>query len=299
MKMTLATVLGMLLGVVIGAGGIHQWLTPQLLEVSKALTETQRELEALRNESSGALEKLARLEKEREDFSDRLAAAEARAESASKAAAVAPVIPEIAMDEPVADAAPVEEETESEEDNRDRRGDRGRDRGNPWGGTPEEREARRQEFVTRMQDNMTNFFTGELEKSSTPEMQDRLVALEEKAYEMFEIRSQMRQAETDEERQALGQAFGDAMAATRQLMVDQQEDMIGAIANQFGISRTSDQAAFEQAVRSAISSPFFSDNPGSLLWNAGRSDDGGPGGFGGGGFRRGGPEGGAPRGGGR
>jgi hypothetical protein len=136
---------------------------------------------------------------------------------------------------------------------------------------------------------MANVFTGELEKSSTPEMQERLVALEQKTHEMMDLRNQMRTAETDEEREALGRAFGETMSAAREIMQEQQADMLGAIANQFGITKESDQAAFEQAVRAAVDSPLFSDNPGALLWGAGRGADGGEGfggrRFGGGGFR--------------
>jgi len=282
MKTAVTVIVGLVLGVVVGAIGVHQWLMPQLMIVESQLSEAQRSLENLKVASTETTDKLARLEQEREAYNDRLEAAEARAAAAQKSAFVAPVEPELELDATDVEALAVDDAEPRDSD----RPERGRGRDDRWGGTPEERDARRQEFVTRMQDNMTSFFTGELEKSSTPAMQDRLLALEEKTYEMFELRSQMRQAETDEEREQLGQAFGDSMTAARQLMVEQQEDMINAIASQFGIAKESDQAAFEQAVRSAITSPFFSDNPGALLWNAGRTDEGG-GGFGGG--YRGGP----------
>lgn len=281
MKTAITVMVGLVLGVVVGALGVHQWLMPQLMAAESELIEAQRSLESLNVASTEARDKLARLEQERAAFNDRLEAAEARAAAVSKQASVAPAEPELELDATEAKAVAVAEDSPPETE----QADRGRGRSDRWGGTPEERDARRQEFVTRMQDNMTNFFTGELEKSGTPAMQERLVALEEKTYEMFELRSQMRQAQTDEEREQLGQAFGEAMAAARQLMVDQQGDMLNAIASQFGIAKESDQAAFEQAVRSAVSSPFFSDNPGALLWNAGRSEDGGFGGYGGGGFR--------------
>jgi len=284
MKVAIAMLLGLVLGITAGAVGVHQWLMPQLAAAESGLLASQRDLERMKSDGAAAADKLARLEQEREAYNARLEAAEARAEQAATRAAVAPAAPEFALDVAVGDGSL--ETPDAPGDPRPEEGrEGGRDRGDRWGGSPEERDARRQEFVTRMEDNLTNFFTGELEKSGTPAMQERLLALEEKTYEMFALRGQMREAETDEQREQLRQAYGEAMDSTRQLMAEQQQDMLNAIASQFGIAGASDQAAFQQAVRSAVSSPFFTDNPSALLWNSGRSDDGGgPGRFGGGGF---------------
>ena len=285
MKIALAMILGLVLGIAAGAAGVHQWLMPQLAAAESGLLTSQRDLERLQADGAAAADKLARLEQEREAFNARLEAAEARAEQAATQVAVAPAAPELALDEAAEDGA-LDTADASGASRREEGREGGRERGDRWGGTPEERDARRQEFVTRMQENLTNFFTGELEKSGTPAMQERLLALEEKTYEMFDLRGQMRAAETDEQREQLHQAYVEAMDAARQLMAEQQQDMLNAIATQFGIARDSDQAAFQQAVRSAVSSPFFTDNPAALLWNSGRSEDGGgPGRFGGGGFR--------------
>jgi DNA repair exonuclease SbcCD ATPase subunit len=287
MKNVLAVLLGSVLGLVLGAGAMHQWLMPQLFESNAKLTVAEQKLAALEQETESSGEQVARLEAERNQYSERLASLQ------SKLDAVVGTAP------PAEVALPMEEETDADASAEPAvdeaavppaEGERGpgRNRGDRWGGgTPEEREARRQEFATRMQENMANFFTGELEKSNTPEMQERLVALEQKTQEMLDLRSQMRAAETDEEREALGQAFGESMNAAREIMQEQQGDMLGAIANQFGITKEGDQAAFEQAVRSAMESPIFSDNPGALLWNAGGGGGGmgGRSGFGGGGFR--------------
>jgi hypothetical protein len=295
MKIIVAVILGAVLGAVGGAGAIYQRLTPAL-EVARAeLLDANQKLAAVLSSADRDAEKLARLEVERSQYSERLAALQAKVDEAVPAESVAPAEVDLATEEPVdaaveseADGAASDAEGGSDRDRERERGDRG-DRGDRWGGTPEERQARREEFATRMQENMANFFTGELEKSSTPEMQERLVALEQKTQEMMDLRNQMRAAETDEEREALGAAFGETMSAAREIMQEQQADMLGAIANQFGITKESDQAAFEQAVRAAVDSPMFSDNPGALMWGAGRQADGGEGfggrGFSGGGFR--------------
>lgn len=291
MKTVVAVLLGAVLGAVLGAGAMHQWLMPQLGEANAKLLDVEQKLAVTQSSTGGDAERVARLEAERNQFSERLAALQAKLDEAGDAEPVAPAEVELATDEPL-DAAPAEPETEdvAPDADGDRGPDRGRgDRGDRWSGTPEERQARREEFAALMQENMANFFTGELEKSNTPDMQERLVALEQKTQEMMDLRNQMRAAETDEERDALGEAFGETMSAAREIMQEQQDDMLGAIANQFGITKESDQAAFEQAVRSAMDSPMFSDNPGALMWSAGRQADGGEGfggrGFGGGGFR--------------
>lgn len=284
MKVVIAVVLGAILGAVLGAGFMHQKLMPSLEEATGKLREAEQKLATTQSASESEAEKLARLEAERDQYSERLAALQAKVDATVNDAPVAPTEAGPATDEPLDDTGA---EAENDEAAANEARGPGRERGDRWGGTPEEREARRQEFATRMQENMSNFFTGELEKSSTPEMQARLVALEEKTLEMMDLRSQMRDASTDEERQALGQAFGETMSAAREIMQEQQGDMLNAIASQFGISKESDQVAFEQAVRSAMESPFFSDNPGALLWSAGRQGDDGGGpfrGFGGGGF---------------
>lgn len=290
MKNVFAALLCAVLGAVLGAVFMYQRYMPTFMELNAKLMSAEQKLAAIQTDSEGAGDKLARLEAERNQFSEQLASLQTKLDKATGAEAVAQAdvpLPEdaTALDASAsspggaAPAAPPEEEQAARRDRSDRWG----------GGTPEEREARRQEFTTRMQENMSNFFTGELEKSNTPEMQERLVALEQKTQEMMDLRIQMRAAETDEEREALGQAFGETMSAAREIMQEQQGDMLGALANQFGITKEADQAAFEQAVRSAIESPIFSDNPGALLWNAGRQAEGGDGaggrgGFGGGGF---------------
>lgn len=291
MKNVPIVLLGAVLGIVLGAGAMHQWVMPQLLDANTKLSEAERKLAAIQAESERSGEKLARLEAERNQYSEQLASLQTKLDKATGAEAVTPAGVPLPEEAAVDASAGPPEGAAPEEPPADEQTAR-RERGARWGGgTPEEREARRQEFATRMQENMSNFFTGELEKSSTPEMQERLVALEQKTQEMMDLRSQMRAAQTDEEREALGQAFGESMSAAREIMEAQQGDMLGAIANQFGITKESDRAAFEQAVRSAVDSPIFSDNPAALFFSAGRSADGGDGGGvgrgfgGGGGFR--------------
>ena len=277
MKTIVFAVLGAVLGAVVGAFGMYQHFTPALLEAQTTIREQNHQLQALAsNEDSGA--RLARLEAERADYEKTL-------DDLRKQLEAARTRPVAQSETPVAIEDDLEAEAMAEQDRErpERDGDRDRrDRGGPpWDrdSTPEEREARRQEFRARMEENLAAFFTGELEKSSTPAMRERLVALETQAYDLMELRRQMRDVETDEERDALRAAFGDTMAAAQATMRDQQRDMIDAIARQFDITNDADKTAFQNAVRAAVDNPVFSDNPFALFMSAGRPDGfGGPGG---------------------
>jgi hypothetical protein len=271
MKTLLFAVVGLVVGIVLGAGGMHQTLTPQLLELDAKLKVQERVAAALQRDPGDA-EKLARLEAEREQNATALSKLRGELEVLEKASTVDNAVPEPAAIETIADAVPAPQPTEGDRENRGRRG-------GPWdrGGTPEEREARRQEFVTQLRDNLTEFFTGELEKSNTPEVQERLVALETQVHDMMDIRRQMREVDSEDERDALRTSFEESMDAARGIMREQQQHMIGAIAGQFNINDEADRAAFELAVQSAVESPFFRDNPASLLWSAGRPSGSGRG----------------------
>ena len=289
MKNILIALIAFVVGSAIGAGVMNQWLMPQLAARDQALLD-QKSLVATLQGQTGEGDRLARLEAERVDYESNLAKLRSELETLKVAKQVTPATADAVMEEADMEAARDPDGDERPE----RDGERGRDRGRDWGrggggfgdeGTPEEREARRREFVTQMQNNMTDFFTGELEKSSTPEMQARLVDLETQVNDMMEIRRQMRGVESDEERDALRQAFGETMDSARNIMKDQQQDMINAIAGQFNITSAKERMAFQQAVQAAVESPFFQENPASLLWNTG----GGGGGFGGRPSRGGGP----------
>jgi len=302
MKTTALTIVGIILGLVAGAGGMHQWLMPQVIERDIQLRERDQQLASLRPNDELA-SRLARLEAERQDYARTLGDLRDELESLRVTARVEGSNPEFADLDAMLDAA-VDSEVEGEAGGEDaaRPEGEGRERWRGWGGerggdgTAAERDARRQEFVAQMQDNLTNFFTGELEKSSTPAMQQRLVTLEAQVYDMMELRRQMRGVEDEAERDALREAYSQTMAAAEATMRDQQRDMLDAIASQFNITNQGDQAAFESAVRAAMGSPFFSSNPSTIFWSASRPD-GESGGFGGGGFGRGGDFGGGGRGG--
>lgn len=282
-KVIIAVVVGLIVGLAIGAGAMHLKLMPQLLALDSELAEAQREVAALKS-NNGDAHRLARLEAERTDYDTKLSALREELDTLRKRSSVSPAEIEIAEDSAdVSASAEVDSSEETTEERPEREGRRGR-----WGGddTPEQREARRQEFVTRMQDNLTQFFTGELDKSGSPETQERLIALENQIHDMMNLRMQMRNAETDEERQALEQAFGETMTAARDTMKEQQREMVNSLATQFGINGKENRQAFQQALEAAVDSPFFSDNPAAIMFGGGGRSNGGRGPGGGG--RRGG-----------
>ncbi len=265
-KVIIAVVVGLIVGLAIGAGAMHLKLMPQLLALDTALADTQREIAALRS-NDGDAARLARLEAERTEYDAKLSALRGELDTLRKRSAVTPAEIDIAEDTTDVNALAEEEASEAPaEEQPERAGRRGR-----WGGdgTPEEREARRQEFVTRMQDNLTQFFTGELDKTGSPATQERLIALENQIHDMMDLRMQMRRAETDEERAALEQAFGETMTTARNTMKEQQREMVDALATQFNITGKEDRQAFQQALEAAVDSPFFSDNPAAIMFGGG------------------------------
>lgn len=268
MKTLTFAALGVLVGMVAGAVGMHQWFMPQLMEMDQMLQAKERQIRGLAGVGDDSA-RLARLEAERKTYEANL---EELREELKALRSQAPM-PEPAPEDAPADADPGDRaETQPGTDAGGEAGEEDRRR---WGrdSTPEEREARRQEFVARLQDNLTAFFTGELEKSNTPAMEERLIALETQVYDLMALRRQMREAEEGAEQDALRAAYEETMAAAEATMRDQQRDMLDAVARQFNITSAADRKAFQNAVRAAVDSPFFSDNPSALFWSAGRPSE--------------------------
>ncbi len=105
MKTLLFAVVGLVVGIVLGAGGMHQTLTPQLLELDAKLKVQERVAAALQRDPGDA-EKLARLEAEREQNATALSKLRGELEVLEKASTVDNAVPEPAAIETIADAVP-------------------------------------------------------------------------------------------------------------------------------------------------------------------------------------------------
>ncbi|MBX7257445.1 MAG: hypothetical protein K1Y02_13865 [Candidatus Hydrogenedentes bacterium] len=166
---------------------------------------------------------------------------------------------------------------------RDRRGGPGEE------ATPEEQEAWRQEREQRMtefRDRMGQFFAGEMEKTNDPAVQQRLSQISEYSQYSMDLRRQMREAQTDEERQALSEQFEQVANTTRTLVKEQQDYLLRQSLASNGVTDAATQDAMINSYRTTMESPFFrmpmGGGPGGGPWGGGWGGRGSRGGGGGG-----------------
>ncbi len=150
----------------------------------------------------------------------------------------------------------------------------------------EERRERFREFAGQMRQGVRVYLDEEMQRTKDPVTRDRLAAMGEYSDYLFDLRSQMHQAETDEERDALREDMHTAWGEAGELMQAQREHMVQQFAESQGINDPTKQEQFAQSMREMMQSPFFQRNP--MMGGGGPGMGGGPG-------RGGGP----PRGGGR
>lgn len=138
----------------------------------------------------------------------------------------------------------------------------------------EEWRARREEWSNNFRGGMQQFLDTAYAEASTPAEQERIAALGEYGEAMFELRRQMGDAETDEEREALGEAMRENWDGMRDLMREQQDHMFRETLEAAGIKKRGEQRLLIENIRETIESPFFMGSRGSGGFG------GPPGGFG-------------------
>ncbi len=259
MKLTIAILVALAVGVVGGALVVQQRLNTQLLEATDRLGATDAETKRLESEldrthqrlelSRYELDKMAR---ERDALRDQLSALEA----------VPPVEQELGLDTMgAAEAAallepePTEAEAEDQPPQGDRRGGR-RDEGrrdSPWRNP----EARR-EFMAQIRERSMGFLQDRIDSTTDPVVQDRLAAIGDYLDYMMDLGAQMREAETEEERDALRESMGQTRDEFQTLVRQQQEFMARELAEEYGITSTGEQDEFIASLNGMRQSPFFS-----------------------------------------
>jgi hypothetical protein len=120
----------------------------------------------------------------------------------------------------------------------------------------EAREARRAEFRQRFQERVDTFFEEQYARARTAEEQERIALMQEYSQYAMDLRGAMRDAETDEEREALAEQFRDTWTALRGLRDEQRAAMLREVAADFGLTGA-DQQAFTDAMLQLQESPFF------------------------------------------
>lgn len=112
---------------------------------------------------------------------------------------------------------------------------------------------RRQSF----EDRLNQMLTAQVAQMNDPAAGDRLDALMEWRDYQQDLRQQLRDAQTDEERNAVLAAMDEARQNARQLLLDQQNALLRDVATQSGIRGGKNQDQFVSALRQTLNSPFF------------------------------------------
>ena len=267
MRTTVAVIIALLAGLVTGMGLIWFRTSGQLAEVhgernreAAAISDVQAALTAEKDRA----EDLAR---QKADCAEQLAALERRIAQLG-AAQTAPVADERGaapenMDETGKAADAAEPEPPAGEPGREE------DERNPWR-DPERREQMRENF----RQGINTFLTERMSQSQDPAEQDRLASLAEYSDYLFDLRSQIRNADTQEAREALEQEYETAVSEARRVAQEQQRSMIARVAESYGITSSQQQEAFVQSVRGLMDDPLMRSTRFMGGWRGG---PGGPG----------------------
>jgi hypothetical protein len=145
----------------------------------------------------------------------------------------------------------------------------------------EEWAQRRSEWRDRFQTGVAEFFDEQMARSNDPVEQERLLAMQEQAYYGMELMRAYREAETDEERDALREEMGAAFEDARSMVNEQQDAMLRESLEEQGITDKAQQDAIVESLKTSLDSPFFRIPPGGIpgiMGGPGRGRGGPPGG---------------------
>ena len=251
MKIIFTAFVAAAVGIAAGIVAMHGTLAPRL---SEALTERdagQQERDRLAHQLEATTAKLQHLERQNAEYAeaiDRLG--ENAAQPAPARMAPPPPQERPRLDEAFdaraawgANEAGVEEqqaETEGESPERRR-----------------ERAERRQEWSQRMRGGIQGYLGDQIAQTSEPAARERLEAMAEYSDYLFDLRGQMAEAETDEERKALRETMRTAGGEAYGLVQEQRQYMLRQAAAAAGISEPAKQEALAQTVQETLRSPLF------------------------------------------
>jgi len=121
----------------------------------------------------------------------------------------------------------------------------------------EERAERMRSFENQMRDQADSFLQQEYANATDAETQQRIELLQQYAAEMMELRTQMREAQTDEERDAIRQSMWESHMNARDVLQVQQASMLRTFASNNGITEPDKQEAFVAGLRDLQATPIF------------------------------------------
>ncbi len=124
-----------------------------------------------------------------------------------------------------------------------------------------EMEARgRGEMMSRIQERIGNFLQSEADQSDDPAQRERYLNLSELMTANAELRRQMREASTDEQREELQAAMGQNWDSIRSLSSEIQKAKIQSVADRYNIPEAQ-RTQFMDDVNRASASPLFGPGP--------------------------------------
>jgi len=276
------------LGVLAGALAVHSWLAPEVAVLTGRAESLALENKTLTDRVDQLASHARRLEQQ---------LAEVESQTAD-AAAQEPPVPQ-ALDEPaepesddmgVAEAfAPPQGES--------RRGLRRRGQAEIVGteqsasetgqpeegrGDSEERRARFREFEQQMRDRVSTVLQDEYASAPDADTQERIQILQDYTDQMAQLREEMRNAESDEERDALRQTMRESYMGMQEVVRTQQDSMLRTLASNSGITDPGKQDSLITGLRDLQASPFFQADRmmgggGRGPWRPGMEGRGGPG----------------------
>ncbi|HUW62936.1 MAG TPA: hypothetical protein VMZ06_18170 [Candidatus Bathyarchaeia archaeon] len=250
------------LGVLAGALLVHGRLAPELAVVMGRAESLEVENKTLKDQADNLASQARRLEQQLAEVESRIADA-----------AEQPPAPQ-ALDEP---AEPESEDMSVAEvfgrtQGDSRRGLRRRGQAEVVGteqaasetgqgedgrGDSEERRARFREFEQQMRDRVSTVLQDEYASAPDADTQERIEIIQDYMDQMAQLREAMRNAESDEERDALRQSMRESYMGMQQVVRTQQDSMLRSLASNSGITDPGKQDILITGLRNLQASPFF------------------------------------------
>lgn len=244
MKLTISAGIGIFLGLLAGVLMMYSQyqnrvtgLEMERLELARSNEQLQEQVAALQAHA----EALEGMERARADVPPETIAAPEPAPAAE------PVFPLAAFEEA---SRPRDRVRGGNEEDEDGNGEDDEER-------RQDRRERMQQFMDMMRDRAGNFLAAEAEQSDDPVVQQRLVSIADHFGRLMDLGVEMRQAETDEARDAVRTQIEQARDALARLVDEQQNYMTRSLAEDFGITDPGKQQEFIGRLDELRSNPMF------------------------------------------
>lgn len=251
-RVAIAVIIALPLGAVAGTFYANQHIAPQLAGLAEERDAIKKQQESIEKALEEAKARAESLEREKRHLEDRLASV-AKPDVPSVDTLEGTEGPEDAI---LADGGQEADATAA----RSVRGNYGDNDGE----TDAEREARMQQWreereqrMAEFRDRMRTFMDEQIQGAPDKATQDRLATMQAYSENMMELFQQMRDAQTDEERDAIRAQLEETGTAARELVREHQDYLLRESLRQNGVSDPKAQEAIMQSLRQTMEGPFF------------------------------------------